>query len=171
MLCPAPPLRFDGASDHTPPPCEQHARRWLALICCVVAAIAFGVLRAVRAMLCAEPGLLLNRGAAVQPANTAGVTPIFAAALAGHARLVQLLLDHGADVNTACHRGQTPLWAAAYGGHFELAEMLLDNGADVMAPNKTEGPGFGATLWMSLGAGGTGPALLEILRTVPQLPY
>ena len=70
-------------------------------------------------------------------ARTAGRTPMFAAALAGHEAVVHLLAVAGADVNSkegtgnGSREGWTPLLAAAAEGHAAVVEALLSAGARV----------------------------------------
>ncbi len=62
-----------------------------------------------------------------------GVTPLIAAARAGHADVVGVLLAAGAKVNVADTRGRTPLMAAVDAGDEESARLLLARDADVHA--------------------------------------
>ncbi|MFL6426733.1 MAG: ankyrin repeat domain-containing protein, partial [Acidobacteriaceae bacterium] len=68
--------------------------------------------------------LLIERGADVNAAQTAGYRPLHQAAVAGREDLVQLLLDAGADKSTRCDRGKTPAEYAAERGHAAVAAML-----------------------------------------------
>jgi hypothetical protein len=58
------------------------------------------------------------------------VTPMHAAAYAGHANIMSLLTEHGADVNS---QGDTPLHRASENGKLEAGQFLLDRGADINA--------------------------------------
>jgi ankyrin repeat protein len=61
------------------------------------------------------------------------VTPIHAAAFAGHVDLLSLLIEHGADVNGRGRVGDTPLHKASVNGRPEAGRLLLDGGADINA--------------------------------------
>ena len=60
-------------------------------------------------------------------------TPLYAAAYAGHAPIVDLLLRAGADVNGRCNEGSTPLVIAAANGRAAVARALIAAGADLNA--------------------------------------
>ena len=83
----------------------------------------------------------VNRAAA-RESNKAGstdlgVTPLIAAARAGHADVVDVLLAAGADVNAADARGRTPLIAAIDSGDRVSAGLLLARDADLHAVDDT----------------------------------
>ena len=59
------------------------------------------------------------------------VTPMHAAANAGHTDILSLLLDHGADVDSLNSFRQTPLCIASSKENFEAGRCLLDRGADI----------------------------------------
>ena len=61
------------------------------------------------------------------------VTPIHAAAFAGHANILSLLLDHGADLEGRGKYGGTPLHRAWWNGKVEIGQCLLDRGANIDA--------------------------------------
>ena len=61
------------------------------------------------------------------------ITPMHAAARAGHADILSLLLDHDADLNGQGYHRQTPLHRALRIGNIEAGQCLLDRGADVNA--------------------------------------
>ena len=61
------------------------------------------------------------------------VTPMHAAASAGHANILSLLIEHGADVNGRGKWGHTPLHRASVNAKLEAGQFLLDHGADIDA--------------------------------------
>jgi len=68
--------------------------------------------------------LLIERGADVNAAQTAGYRPLHEAAVAGREDLVRMLLDAGADKTARCDRGKTPGEYARERGHMAVAELL-----------------------------------------------
>ncbi|HEX8070826.1 MAG TPA: ankyrin repeat domain-containing protein [Pyrinomonadaceae bacterium] len=69
------------------------------------------------------------------PTPCCNVSPLMAAAEAGHVGVVFLLLRHGAEVNAQDSVGWTPLMRAAAARHLEVARLLLAYGADVYRKN------------------------------------
>jgi uncharacterized protein len=69
--------------------------------------------------------LLIERGADVNAAQTAGYRPLHQAAVAGREDLVLLLLNAGADKTARCDRGKTSAEYARERGH-EAAAALLE---------------------------------------------
>ena len=65
------------------------------------------------------------------------VTPMHAAAGAGHTDILTLLLDHGAVVGSKNWGDGTPLHEASWNGKVEAAQCLLDRGADINDQNKS----------------------------------
>jgi hypothetical protein len=61
------------------------------------------------------------------------VTPMHAAAYAGHTNILWLLAEHGADVEGRGIDGDTPLHRASLNGKLEAGQFLLDRGADIDA--------------------------------------
>ncbi len=61
------------------------------------------------------------------------VTPMHAAASAGHANILPLLTGHSADVEGRDTNGDTPLHRASENGKLEAGQFLLDRGADIEA--------------------------------------
>jgi ankyrin repeat protein len=55
----------------------------------------------------------IAQGADVNEQDRNGSTPLFIAAIYGHAAVVELLLAHGADVHVKARGGATPLYVAA----------------------------------------------------------
>jgi cytohesin len=81
--------------------------------------------------------LLLERGAAVDAADSSGSTALGEAASKGHDDVVELLIAHGASVNVRNgDTGATPLHEAAVKGHVEVVQVLLRHGADPAATDK-----------------------------------
>jgi ankyrin repeat protein len=64
------------------------------------------------------------------------VTPIHAAASAGHTNVLSLLVQHGADVNERNSIGDTPVFQASDKARLEAGRFLLNHGADVDARNR-----------------------------------
>ena len=82
----------------------------------------------------AKVRLLLDHGAAVNNASTAGQTPLLVAAMSNpSADVVHLLVKHGADVRAADKLQATALHRAAVAGDVETLRLLLDAGLDVNA--------------------------------------
>eukprot|EP00798_Chlamydomonas_sp_ICE-L_P022309 gene22309-biopygen30991 len=74
---------------------------------------------------------VLGRGANVNSiVRWADSTPLYVAALNGHAECIKALLDRGAEVDTRGHNGYTALHGAALNGYVECIEALLGRGAD-----------------------------------------
>lgn len=100
--------------------------------------------------------VLLDHGADVNAGDS--ITPLIAAARAGHAGMVSLLLDRGADIEARGEAGQTALMQAVRAGQMDIAVLLVERGADAGAK---EGKGHAvmgcaveAFLNCSLNAGG-----------------
>jgi ankyrin repeat protein len=75
---------------------------------------------------------LLQEGVAPDLKNIRGVTPLWRAAAAGRAAVVEALLATGAvDANSQNIDGRTPLFRAAANGHTWVVQLLLDKGAHV----------------------------------------
>jgi ankyrin repeat protein len=61
------------------------------------------------------------------------ITPMHAAARAGHADILLLLLVHGADLGGQGIAGQSPLHLTSFEGKLKAGKCLLDRGADINA--------------------------------------
>jgi ankyrin repeat protein len=68
--------------------------------------------------------LLIERGADVNAAQTAGYCPLHQAAVAGREDLVRMLLDAGADRTARCDRGKTAAEYARERGHAAVTALL-----------------------------------------------
>ncbi len=68
--------------------------------------------------------LLIERGADVNAAQTAGYRPLHQAAAAGNDDMVRLLLAARADRSVRCDRGKTPADYARERGHASTAALL-----------------------------------------------
>ena len=82
---------------------------------------------------------LLEGGADPDAPAPGGFTPLYVAALEGHASVAVRLLEAGADPNAKDkEHGETPLHMAAEEGHGRIARQLLEAGA---APNAKDNEG------------------------------
>eukprot|EP00397_Hematodinium_sp_SG-2012_P037193 GEMP01040274.1.p1 GENE.GEMP01040274.1~~GEMP01040274.1.p1 ORF type:complete len:162 (+),score=41.65 GEMP01040274.1:278-763(+) len=66
----------------------------------------------------------LGRGANVNALNAIGATPLFCAALNGHAETVQWLLQHGAQPEMSTMRGDRPVDIARKSGFDEVVHLI-----------------------------------------------
>ncbi len=83
--------------------------------------------------------MLLDKGADACYKTPEGDTPLFFAAVADNAAIVELLLKYGANPNTntpAIKDKSTPLHEAAKNGSIEITTLLLNAKADVNAKNQ-----------------------------------
>ena len=78
----------------------------------------------------AVAGLLIARGADVEPGNTR-MMPLEWAAINGHMSVAVLLIEKGADANVTGGLGWSPLHSAARKGNLDVARLLVANGADL----------------------------------------
>lgn len=74
-------------------------------------------------------GLLIDRGAKIDPRDDAGKTPLLWAAYHGHLDLVKKLLDHHADIDARDTSGQSAIVLARKDNHPDVAAYLLARGA------------------------------------------
>jgi ankyrin repeat protein len=97
--------------------------------------------------------LLLANGAAVDAANSYGVTALYLAARAGDVVATTKLLRAGASANTELPSGETVLMTAAKSGNAATVRALLTGGADGVSVEqmtrqrmtpRVEGSGYGA---------------------------
>ena len=72
---------------------------------------------------------LLDNGADVNAANSAGVTALMSAAGAGRAEVVRVLLEKGAEVNAVAQDGTTAQILASRNGHADIVRLLTGRGA------------------------------------------
>lgn len=79
-------------------------------------------------------GLLLKHGANPNTVNPSGITPLHAAARAGHTDMARQLLDHGADINALdAAFNSPPLHLAKQQGHADMVKLLMSR---AVAPPK-----------------------------------
>ena len=83
---------------------------------------------------------LIDKKSDVNHKNSMGFTPLMAAAIKGHAEIVQKLLDAGANVNTA-RQGRTALDMAKNYGYEDIAQLLTPqiNKFSVLAKSRCAG--------------------------------
>jgi ankyrin repeat protein len=79
---------------------------------------------------------LIEHGAALDPMNSAGVTPLYLAITEGHVENCKVLLAAGADPNSQSAKGQTALQNAVFWSQTEIALLLIEAGADVTVQDK-----------------------------------
>ncbi len=82
--------------------------------------------------------ILLEHGADVNYADTAGNTALHRAVKNEDIQTVGILLEAGADVNCANKHGETPLHTAVFDENVQCITALLNAGADI---NKTDNDG------------------------------
>jgi ankyrin repeat protein len=75
------------------------------------------------------------------------VTPMHAAASAGHANVLSLLIEHGADINGLGVHGYTPLHRASLHGKLEAGQLLLNRGANIDAQNRFNNTALSSTIF------------------------
>jgi ankyrin repeat protein len=82
---------------------------------------------------------MLDAGVALDDRDDTRETPLLAAALGGHSRLVVDLLIRGADPKARNDRGMTVLHAAAFAGDLQSVKWLISAGADLEAADNKFG--------------------------------
>ena len=82
--------------------------------------------------------LLLDKGAAVDPRDEQGNTPMNCAALEGHESVVRMLLKRGADHTIKNKIGNSPLMSATLKGSEKAIKILLEGGADIETRDKDQ---------------------------------
>jgi ankyrin repeat protein len=75
------------------------------------------------------------------------VTPIHAAASAGHTNILSLLIQHGADVNDRDSIGNTPLFRASENARLEAGQFLINHGADIDARHNYNNTALIYAMW------------------------
>jgi ankyrin repeat protein len=104
---------------------------------------------------------LLDQGADVDARNSAGQTPLLAAAQNGHVKAMEILLSRGADVDAQDDRGRTALMVAAGADDVKMVKLLLSKGVKV---NLKDESGFTALSGSEAVGGSNEPQHLEIRR-------
>ena len=106
--------------------------------------------KALRQLLRRVDALALKKRKAIRRwSNGNGETPLYLAALEGHADAVALLLDahfsidQQLNVASVGFEGATPLYAACERGHAHVARLLLQRGAD---PTRRSSPGGASSI-------------------------
>jgi hypothetical protein len=87
---------------------------------------------------------MLDAGTDVNLAAVNGVTPLMAAAFAGHADIVKELLAKGADIEALDRLRKNAMTYAAGEGHAEVVRLLIVNGVD---PNAVYQNDLTALMW------------------------
>ncbi|HRW08344.1 MAG TPA: ankyrin repeat domain-containing protein [Caldilineaceae bacterium] len=85
---------------------------------------------------------LLTQGAAVDAANSRGVTPLIAAAYRNQLAVAKVLIDAGADVNVQDRTQQSAYLISTADGYLALLKLTLANGADVHSLDSYNGTGL-----------------------------
>lgn len=80
--------------------------------------------------------IFIKQGADVHKEDAQKWTPLFCAALNGHADVAHVLLSEGADVNARDSSAATPLHAAVINDHVDVTRLLLEYGTDANAIDK-----------------------------------
>lgn len=83
---------------------------------------------------------LISSGAAVDPTNDFGATPLMEAASLGYEDMCRLLLEHGADVRYVSQCGDSPLCHASRSRQLQTLRILLSQ----LRPDESLQPYFDA---------------------------
>lgn len=86
--------------------------------------------------------LLQERGAEPDIRSQQHDTPLYWAALSGHAGVAQVLIDNGADPDAEANEGYKPLHQAASCNHADVVRVLLAAGVNPLTPKTKEPPGM-----------------------------
>ena len=78
---------------------------------------------------------LLEKGAQIDIADSAGNTALMGVCFKGYKSIATKLINAGADVNQRNVNGATALTFAATFGHLDIAKMLLEKGANIYVPD------------------------------------
>ena len=128
--------------------------------------------------------LLMAKGADVNLATRAGITPLMAAAGVGTKeedatgrfkteddaiQAVDLCLAAGADINAANSNGQTALHAAAQRGQDKILQHLIGKGANVNAKDRRGFTPLDAALGLAGGSGGFDGSRRDVHPTTVEL--
>lgn len=87
----------------------------------------------------AEIRTLLARGAAVDPRDGQGRTPLLIATYADRVEAARVLIEAGADVNAKDAVNDSPYLYAGARGHLDILKMTLAHGADLASTNRFGG--------------------------------
>ena len=71
--------------------------------------------------------ILLRWGAAVDPRDKSGATPLFVACEHGNELVASCLLEWGADPMRSNNSGESPLYIACLRGHWPVVQVLLNH--------------------------------------------
>jgi uncharacterized protein len=80
--------------------------------------------------------LLLKKGASVETADEASISPLEAAIRAGDVAIIKILVDNHVPLNKAYASGRTPLRLAAFYGSVEVVQALIDGWAGISIINE-----------------------------------
>ncbi|KAK6929507.1 Ankyrin repeat [Dillenia turbinata] len=80
--------------------------------------------------------LLLKKGASMNHHDQYGPTPVHAAVVKGHTKVLVTLVNYGADLQCQDLEGHRPLHSAVEGGDLETVEVLINLGSNVIVMTK-----------------------------------